>query len=204
MGLYAEHILPHVIDFAMRYPEARARRAVVVPQARGRVLELGIGSGLNLPFYGAVSALDAIDPSVRLLDMTEKKLAGIPFRVALHRASAEQLPFESHTFDTVLTTWTLCSIPEVGQALKEVCRVLKPGGRLLFIEHGAAPDESVRRWQQRIDPVWTRFAGGCHLDRPMDSLIGSAGLRVEGLLARYLEGPRFVTYTYEGSAVPLA
>ena len=203
LGLYEQRILPGVIDLVMRHPVAQQRRAALVPRAHGRVLELGIGSGHNLVHYGrSVERLDGVDPSERLLAMTERKLFGLPFAVSLHAASAEALPFAAATFDTVVTTWTLCSIPDVAAALREARRVLKPHGELLFVEHGASPDAAVLRWQQRLNPVWNVLAGGCHLDRPAADLIRAAGLRIDELSAAYLEGPRFMTYTYEGLARP--
>jgi ubiquinone/menaquinone biosynthesis C-methylase UbiE len=201
LGFYSKHVLPPIIDLAMRHRIASRRRAVVVPRARGVVLEIGIGSGLNLPFYSAkVSRLEGVDPSPELLAMAKTRASHRRFEVSLQRAGAEDLPFPRARFDTVVSTWTLCSVADAAAALKEIRRVLKPGGDFLFVEHGAAPDDSVRRWQRRLDPVWTRLAGGCHLDRRIDLLIAGAGFSLYGLRAAYLEGPRVLTYTYEGAA----
>jgi ubiquinone/menaquinone biosynthesis C-methylase UbiE len=201
VGFYAKHVLPRLIDLAMRHPLARERRAALVPQARGEVLEIGIGSGLNLPFYSsAVTRLRGIDPSAELLAIAGSKLDVAGFPVELLLEGAERLSVSDASVDTVLTTWTLCSIRDPARALAEMRRVLRPGGRLLFVEHGSAPDAAVRRWQKRFDPVWTRLAGGCHLDRRIDELIRSSGFGMERLQARYLPGPRALTFTYEGSA----
>jgi len=201
MGLYRRFILPRLIDFAMREKAATARRSELVPRATGSVLEIGIGSGLNLPFYSsAVTHLRGVDSSAQLLSMARRKIERMTFPVELVCQSAEQLPVDRASIDTVVTTWTLCSIGDPLQALREMKRVLKPGGRLLFVEHGFAPDPRVQAWQRRINPIWSRLAGGCNVNRKIDELIRSAGFNVAQLQTTYLPGPRPLTYTYEGSA----
>ena len=201
MGLYARHLLPRLIDLAMRNKEATRYRQKVVPSAAGVVLELGAGSGLNLPFYGPqVRRLHALDPSEPLLRMTSRKLHGARFPVELLRSSAEEIPLADGSIDTALTTWTLCSIPDAPKALREARRVLKPGGSLLFVEHGHAPDAAVAAWQRRIEPLWKPLAGGCHLTRQIDRLIREAGFEITELENAYLKGPRPFTYTYCGRA----
>jgi len=201
MGLYRRFVLPRLIDFAMKNEAATARRSGLIPRATGAVLEVGIGSGLNLPFYSsAVTHLHGVDPSAQLLSMARKKVDGLTFPVALVCQSGERLPVDRESIDTVVTTWTLCSIGDPLQALREMKRVLKPGGRLLFVEHGASPDPGVRAWQRRINPFWRRVAGGCNVDRNIDELIRSAGFDIAQLDTAYLPGPRPLTYTYEGSA----
>jgi SAM-dependent methyltransferase len=203
MGFYRDHIVPPLIDLVMRNPEARRRRAVVVPRARGRVLEVGLGSGLNLPYYSReVTALVGVEPSAKLIAMTRRKLDGIPFPVELVERSAEELPLDTASFDTVVTTWVLCSIPEPLRALREMRRVLAPGGQLLFVEHGLAPDAGVRTWQRRLNPLWRRISGGCNLDREIDDLLARARFRLATLDRFYLRGARLLTATYEGTAVP--
>jgi ubiquinone/menaquinone biosynthesis C-methylase UbiE len=175
----------------------------VVGAAEGRVLEVGLGSGLNLPLYGPqVSSVIGLEPSPELLRMARERAASAPVPVGLLEASAEALPLDDASMDAVVTTWTLCTIPDAGQALAEMRRVLKPGGVLLFVEHGRAPEPSVARWQDRLDPLWTRVAGGCHLNRKMDDLIASSGFRLDALVNTRLPGPRTHTFLYEGRARP--
>jgi ubiquinone/menaquinone biosynthesis C-methylase UbiE len=201
MGIYRRFVLPRVIDLAMRDKGATARRAGLVPQATGAVLEIGIGSGLNLPFYSAaVTRLRGVDPSAELLAMAGRKLGRVDFPVELSCESAEQLRLDDGSIDTVVMTWVLCSIPNPDLALREAKRVLKPAGRLLFVEHGYAPDPKVLTWQRRLNPLWRRIGGGCNLDRRMDALIAAAGFHIERLETSYLPGPRPMTYTYEGAA----
>jgi ubiquinone/menaquinone biosynthesis C-methylase UbiE len=202
MRFYDRYILPRVLDFSCRCKIAAERRAVLLPEASGAVLEVGVGSGLNLPFYSsAVSRLTGVDPSPELLAMARKRIADAAFPVDLLCESAESLPLEDRSFDTIVMTFTLCSIPEPLAALREMRRVLKPGGRLLFAEHGLSPDPGVRRWQERLNPLWNRLAGGCNLNRRIDSLLAEGGFSVAELRTAYLPGPRFLTYTYEGRAL---
>ncbi len=201
MGFYAKVICPRLIGLAMRHPEARRHRAKVVPEARGRVLEVGIGSALNLPFYSSeVSGLWGIDPSETLLRMARRQTREAPFPVELSLRTGEALGFDDHSFDTVVMTWVLCSTADPAATLTEIARVLKPGGAFLFAEHGLSPEAKVAAWQHRIDPAWTRIAGGCHLNRRIDALISAAGFSFDRLAAAYLGGPRPWTYTYEGRA----
>ena len=201
MALYSRFILPRLIDLVMKQQMLRERRAALVPRAKGEVLEVGIGSGLNLPYYsGAVERLYGLDPSPQLLAMTRKGLQKMRLRADLVCQSAERLPFADASFDSVVITWTLCSIPDAGSALREIRPVLKPGGELLFIEHGLAPEPRVAAWQRRLTPLWRPLAGGCHLDRPIENLIRSAGFAVAELKNAYLKGPKPFTYIYEGSA----
>lgn len=201
MGLYERWVLPRLIDLAMRNKEVTRYRRKTIPSAAGVVLEIGAGSGLNLPFYGPqVTRLHALDPSKALQGMARRKLGQAPFPVDLLLGSAEEIPLAGCSVDTVVTTWTLCSIPDATKALREARRVLKPGGSLLFVEHGHAPDPGVARWQRRIEPVWKPLAGGCHLTRRIDRLIGEAGFEIVELENEYLKGPRPLTYTYCGRA----
>lgn len=185
----------------MSNKEVARCRSQIIPEARGRVLEIGIGSGLNLPFYSShVVNVCGVDPSRELLQMARKEAGSVVFPVELLNASAEDLPVESETIDTIVMTWTLCSIPDAGKALSEMRRVLKPGGELLFIEHGLAPEAKVRAWQDRINRPWRAVSGGCNLNREVDRLIASAGLAVQRLDTKYLRGPRMFTFTYQGCA----
>ena len=201
MGFYQTYVLPHLINFAMSSKDVAARRAALIPKATGSVLEIGIGSGLNLPYYSsAVTRLCGVDASAALLAMTRRKIDRAAFPVELIHESAEHLSVAHASVDTVVTTWTLCSIPDPLAALREMKRVLKPEGRLLFVEHGLSADPAVQAWQRRLDPAWKRIAGGCHLSRKIDELIRSAGLDLAQLQTSYLPGPRPMTYTYEGAA----
>lgn len=203
MSLYDRWILPRVLDAVMRNKEVTRYRSGLVPRARGLVLEVGIGSGLNLPFYGAqVERVYGIDPSENLLRMARKRARSVRFPVEFFARSGETIPIEDHFVDTVLTTFTLCTIADPIAALREMRRVLKPAGQLLFAEHGFAPDRSVQRWQHRCNPLWTRIAGGCNLNRKMDELISSAGFDIAELVATYAKGPRPLSYIYAGSARP--
>jgi ubiquinone/menaquinone biosynthesis C-methylase UbiE len=202
VGLYRKLVLPHLVDLSMKNPVSTKCRSEIIPKAAGRVLEVGIGSGLNFPFYGAgVSRVWGIDPSAELLAMARTKAAALPYPVELLCGSAEDLPLESASADTVVLTWTLCSIPNPARALQELRRVLKPGGSVLFAEHGLTPDPTVRAWQGRLNPLWKRIAGGCNMNRKIDDLIASAGFSIKELHTSYLPGPRLLTYTYRGIAV---
>lgn len=201
MSVYARHVLPRLINLAMQTKAARVERAKLLPRASGTVLEVGIGSGLNIPFYPAtIQALHGVDPSPELLRMARRRAAHAPFPVELVEGSAETLRADDETYDTVVTTWTVCSIPDPEAALRETRRLLKPGGRLLFVEHGSAPDAGVRVWQDRLTPLWRRLAGGCHLNRKMDDLIAGAGFVIADLETGYVPGPRPLAYLYRGTA----
>ncbi len=197
MALYRDHVLPCLTHLAMSNRRLVEYRRRIVPQARGRVLEIGIGSGLNLSFYGQVARVVGIDPSAGLLRRAGRHNA---VDAALVEASAEAIPFDQGTFDTVVTTWTLCTIPDVVSALREMLRVLRPGGRLLFVEHGLAPDRAVARWQNCLTPCWKWCSGGCHLNRKMDRLITAAGFHIEQLDTGYMQGRNPFAFMYEGVA----
>jgi ubiquinone/menaquinone biosynthesis C-methylase UbiE len=202
MSFYNDHILPHLINLSMRNRELRPYRERVVSRAQGRVLEIGIGSGLNLPFYGPrVDEILGLEPAVRLMAMARRTAGRSKQSVTLIAGSAESIPMEDDTIDTVLTTWTLCSIPDPIGALKEMRRVLKASGQLLFVEHGLAPEDNIQKWQNRLTPVWKRIGGGCHLNRPIRALIESAGFGITQLETGYMKGPKPMTFLYEGRAV---
>jgi ubiquinone/menaquinone biosynthesis C-methylase UbiE len=201
MGFYDRHILPRLIDLAMRSRVLDRHRRQAAALARGFVLEIGVGSGPNLALYGpAVERVCAIDPSPELLRLAGERSAKAPVPVSLTRAAAEHLPFPDAVFDTVVTTWTLCSVADPARALVEARRVLKPGGRLVFVEHGLAPEPGVARWQRGLTPCWKHIAGGCHLDRGIDDLIRAAGFRVDALETGYIKGPKPWTFLYYGWA----
>ena len=203
MNPYDRYVLPRLIDLAMRNKVAAAERARLIPRATGRVLEIGIGSGLNLPFYGpAVERLHGIDPRRELWAFARQRLERVSFPVEFVEASAEQIPMDDRSVDTVVTTWTLCSIPDARLAVLEIKRVLRSGGQLLFVEHGLAPDPRVVAWQDRLNPIWRRIAGGCNLNRKIDSLLLDGGFRLAESEPAYVSGLRLMTYLYRGVARP--
>jgi ubiquinone/menaquinone biosynthesis C-methylase UbiE len=200
-NLYNHFVLPKLINFAMTQEEATRLRAAHVPAALGVVLEVGIGSGLNMPFYtSAVTRLYGIDPSAELLAMARTKAAAAPFPVELFNREADRIPLADASVDTVVVTWSLCSIVNAPGALRDMRRVLRPDGALIFVEHGLSPDAGVRKWQNRLTPVWRRFTGGCHLNRKMDDLVREAGFTIARLQAEYVPGPRALTFMYGGWA----
>ena len=202
MGIYNSYILPCVIDWACSQPIGMKQREKVIPMAAGRVLEVGIGSGKNLPFYDGhmVEHLTAIDPMERLWIRKQVDLPSLDFHVAYIKGSADRIPFDDETFDTVVSTSTLCSIKHVEEALREIHRVLKSGGKLLFAEHGTAPDQLLARWQNLLNPIWKRIGGGCNLNRDIPTLLMSAGFSQEGLNEGYQDGWRPTSYHYWGWA----
>jgi ubiquinone/menaquinone biosynthesis C-methylase UbiE len=202
MGFYNDVILPRLCDLAMRNKQLQPYRERVISAAEGRVLEIGIGSGRNLPFYRSpVTELLALEPSRQLTAIARNAPhPGAP--VNFIEASAEAIPLDDRSVDTVVTTWTLCSIPDAAMALTEMRRVLRPGGKLLFVEHGMAPDRNVRRWQDWLTPAWKRISGGCHLNRPISAMIEGAGFRIDRVETGYMPGPKAMTFVYEGSAWP--
>ena len=203
MSLYERYILPPLTHWACGTRLLRARRAELIPAARGDVLEIGIGSGLNFDFYDAtrISSLTGIDPSTGLLSYSRRRLKTIAFPVELMVAGAEHIPRADASMDTVVVTFSLCTIPDVAAALDEMRRVLKPDGQLLFCEHGLAADANVQQWQKRLDPLWGKIAGGCHLSRDIPQLLHEARFRCDNLRSGYLpHAPRFASYLFQGSA----
>jgi ubiquinone/menaquinone biosynthesis C-methylase UbiE len=203
MSFYENHILPHVINLAMRNRELLRYRHRVTSAAQGRVLEIGIGSGLNLPLYRSpVHEIVGLEPAPRLIAMAQRTASRCGLPVTFIEGSAESIPLDAHSIDTVVTTWTLCSIPQATVALQEMRRVLKADGQLLFVEHGRSPDRNVRKWQDRLTPAWKCIGGGCHLNRPIRELVESAGFSILQLETGYMRGPKPMTFMYEGRARP--
>ena len=204
MGFYAKHILPRALDFACSMKPVLEQREKVVPLAEGRVLEVGIGTGLNLPYYDAtkVERVIGLDPAEEMLVRARKRAAGLPFAVEHLALEGERIPLEPGSIDTVLVTYTLCTIPDVLTALGGMRRVLKPTGRLIFCEHGKAPDARVRRWQRRINPLWGKLLGGCSLDRDVPSLLKQGGFAFDTIESAYLDGPAIASFNYWGTARP--
>ena len=202
MGLYAKYLLPRTVHFLCSAKRIRKQRKKVVSLAAGRVLEIGIGSGLNLPLYDPdkVQHVWGLDPSIELWALAKRTASQVDFSVEFIKGDAEAIPFEDRSVDTVLVTYTLCSVPGALSALEEIRRVLKLDGQLIFCEHGAAPDASVRRWQNRLNPIWKRIGGGCNLNLPIPSLMEQAGLKIRKMDTMYLPGWKPVTYNYWGTA----
>ena len=203
MSVYGKYILPWGVNLACGGKPIARQRAKTVPRAKGEVLEVGIGSGLNLPFYDTakVKKVWGLEPSPEMRRMAEGVARKVALEVAFLELPGEEIPLPDDSVDTVLVTYTLCTIPDVAQALRQIRRVLKPGAELLFCEHGLAPDNGVARWQNRIDPLWSKVSGGCHLNRPIDVLIASAGFRMADMETMYMPGPRTHGFNYWGAAV---
>jgi ubiquinone/menaquinone biosynthesis C-methylase UbiE len=201
VNFYDRWVLPPILDLVMRQTRLEKYRGEVVGAAAGWVLEVGVGSGLNFPFYGKqVEIVFGIDPSPRLLAIAHRRATAAGVHVELLQGVATAIPLADSTTDTVVMTWTLCSITDPLAALCEMRRVLKPNGKLLFVEHGLSPEPGIERWQHRLTPIWCHLAGGCHLDRKMDDLIRSAGFDLIELRKEYASGPRPMTYMYVGCA----
>lgn len=200
---YERHVLPWLVDLACSVRPVRRQRQKVVPLAQGRVLEIGIGTGLNLEHYdkAKVERIVGLDPGLEMHPQARRRSRLAAIDVELVGLSAERIPFDDGSFDTVLVTYSLCTIGDPASALREMRRVLGPGGRLVFCEHGRAPDPSVRRWQERLTPLWSKLAGGCHLDRDIGGLLQEAGFRSDDMRQMYLPGPRALTCNYWGTAV---
>lgn len=204
MSFYNRYILPKLINCGCAASNVSKQRAKIVPLAKGKVLEVGIGTGLNLPFYDTaqVDHLWGLEPAGEMLNQVEDKLraAALPFEVQLMESMAENILLEDNSMDTIMITYTLCSIPDVAQAMSEMRRVLKSDGQLLFCEHGAAPDPGVLKWQNRINPIWKRIGGGCNLNRRIPDLILQGGFEIDKLESMYIPGWKPACFNYWGSA----
>jgi ubiquinone/menaquinone biosynthesis C-methylase UbiE len=202
MGFYERWIVPRLLELAMQNRLLDHYRHQTIASARGLVLEVGVGSGVNLPLYGpAVTHVFGLDPSPQLLRLASRRAADAVVPVSLLRGSAEHGPFADAVFDTIVMTWTLCSITNPMAALTEMRRVLRQGGRLIFVEHGLSSEIRTARWQRRLTPYWKRISGGCHLDRKTDDLIRAAGFGLDEIETGYMKGPKPWTFMYHGSAM---
>lgn len=200
MSFDRESVCPCLTHLAMRAGSLRPYREAVTRQASGRVLEIGVGSGANLGFYrNSLECVIGIDPSAGMLRRAAAMDTHIP--VMLLQSAGEALPLESGSFDCVVSTWTLCSVSDPRLVLKEISRVLKPGGHFLYVEHGRSPDDNVSRWQDRLNPAWNRFAGGCHINRPISKIVAASNLRRISDSNAYASGPRLFAYFYQGDVV---
>ncbi|MCP5179123.1 MAG: class I SAM-dependent methyltransferase [Pseudomonadales bacterium] len=199
---YERHILPKLIEKACGQPPMTELRSRYVPRARGKVLEIGIGSGLNLPHYGdAVTSITGVDPSAELNVMARARAAALNKPVDVIGVSGEALPADDASYDSIVCTWTLCSIPNPYRAVAEMRRVLKPGGELLFVEHGRADDPGIVKWQHRVEPLWKIIGGGCHLTRRADELLADAGFDVTERTTGYVPGPKIAAFMIHGVAL---
>lgn len=206
MGLqtwYDAHLMPKLVTFACGQGQVMKRRSQLVPLATGDVFELGCGGGLNQEFYqtSQISSFSGIDPHAGLLDDARARASARGWDNAIREGVGENIPFRDASFDTVVCTFTLCSVDDPDQVMSEMRRILRPGGRLLFLEHGRTPDVDVARWQDRIEPVWKKIAGGCHLTRPIGAALRGAGFDVEPMGQGYLpKAPRFAGWNEWGIA----
>jgi ubiquinone/menaquinone biosynthesis C-methylase UbiE len=201
MGFYNDHVVPRLVHWTLKGKDFAPLRTRVVQGLSGTVLEVGFGSGLNLPCYPAgVEKLYAVEPSEDARRLARRAIAQAPFPVELVADTAESLPLPDASVDAAVSTWTLCTISDVHRALGEIRRVLRPGGVFRFIEHGLSPQPRVARWQHRLDPLQQRLAGGCHLNRQIDRLVEGAGFRLEEIQTFYLSAPKIWTWSYLGKA----
>lgn len=203
MKIYDNYVLPKLINWACAQRPAMKQRTKIVPAASGNVLEIGIGSGLNLGFYreGQVKSVIGIDPSEATWRENDIDLEQLPFPFEYIKAAAEAIPLEDHSVDSIVITYSLCTVPDLSQAFSEFRRVLRPKGQLLFCEHGKAPDAAVAKWQDRINPIWKKFGGGCNLNRDIPAIIRSNGFKIEQLETMYLPGWKPATFNYWGKAI---
>ncbi|MCP4943877.1 MAG: class I SAM-dependent methyltransferase [Planctomycetaceae bacterium] len=202
MSFYEDRVLPHLINLACSTKPNRKQREKIVPLAEGEVLEIGFGSGLNLPFYDArkVQKIWGLEPSEGMRRKARPMVEASGLKVEFIDLPGESIPLEMNSVDTVLVTYSLCTIPDAVTALDGMRRVLKPGGTLLFCEHGIAPDESVRRWQRRLNPAWSRVAGGCNMDRDIPDLLTKGGFEISVDERMYIPGIKILCYNYWGMA----
>lgn len=202
MSWYEQRILPRLVNFACGVRPAQKQREKIVPLAMGDVLEIGFGSGLNLPFYDRdrVRRIWGLEPSEGMRRLATDAIDESNFDIELIDLPGEEIPLDDNSVDTVVVTYTLCTIPEVGSALEGMRRVLKTDGRLLFCEHGKAPDENVHKWQQRLNPAWKKVAGGCNMHRDIPAILHGSGYRIEDDNRMYIPGIKALSYNYWGSA----
>ena len=200
MGIYEKYLLPKLLNMAMKAPAMTELRQKLVPMAEGKVLEIGVGSGLNLPFYDRSVQVTGLDPSVELQSYARDVASRQGVDVEFLSEGGEEIPADDNSFDSVVMTWTLCTIPDPVAAMQEIRRVLKPEGKIILAEHGEAPDAGVSRWQKRINPIWNVIGGGCNLNRRIEALYQDSGFAFDQIDRSYLPGPKWATYTYRGVA----
>lgn len=204
MNLYNKHILPKIIDYVCKLKPTMRQREKVVPLAEGRLLEIGIGSGLNLSFYNTlkIDQLTAIDPSEEIWKKNKIDISKLEYDFQFIRAFAENIPEDNNAFDSAVITYTLCTIPNAQKALAEIKRVLKPNGKLIFCEHGKAPDKNVEKWQSFVNPLWKRLGGGCNLNRNIPSILENNGFKISQMETMYIPGWKPASFNFWGTANP--
>jgi len=203
MGIYEKYFLPKLLDFCCGMEGFQNKRSQVVPMAYGKVLEIGIGSGLNFDYYNFnnVTEVVGVDPAVSSVAMAKSRAEKFNSKISFIETSAEVIDLESSTFDSVVIGYSLCTIPEPLKALAEAHRLLKPDGSLFFMEHGLAPEPHIQKWQNRITPAWKKIAGGCNLDRDIEKLIKSGGFKFKDIKKKYIKGPKIAAFQYYGEAL---
>ena len=202
MSIYEKYFLPHFIDLVCSLKVVQEQRKKVVPLAKGQVLEIGMGSGLNIPFYDAnkIDFVWGLDPSDGMRKKAKSNINNAPFEIRWLSASSEEIPLDENSIDSIVLTYALCTIPDWYTALQHMSRVLKPDGTLIFCEHGTAPTENVRKWQDRLNPFWKKLAGGCNLNRPIPELIEQGGFTIQEMESQYVDGPKVLSFEYWGTA----
>ena len=203
MSFYEKKILPKVLDLLCGSSPINYQRRKVVPKVSGNVLEIGIGSGLNLPHYKAsnISKITALDPAEELTDIAKRRISELDLNIDVMNCGAEEIPLKSKSFDSILVTYTLCSIENLHDSMKEIRRVIKDDGTLFFCEHGIAPDLKTKKWQNRINPIWKKLMGGCNINRDIPEIISNSELEIVDLETMFLPGtPRIAGFNYWGTA----
>ena len=202
MSIYERYCLPHLLNLACNFKAVQEQRKKVIPLAEGLVLEIGMGTGLNIPYYDAekIDFVWGLEPSEGMQKVAKSNVKNAPFEVRWLAVDSEEIPLDDNSIDSIVLTYTLCTIPDWYAALRQMCRVLKPEGTLIFCEHGAAPTENVRRWQQRVNPFWKKIAGGCNLNRPIPLLIEEGGFTIKKMDSQYIDGPKIAAFNYWGTA----
>ncbi len=203
MSFYDDNVLPHVINLACGSAPILRQRQKIVPQAEGRILEIGMGSGINIPYYNTskVEKVWGLEPSIGMRKKAQKRVDAAPFDLEWLDLPGEEIPLDDNSVDTIVLTYTLCTIPDWRAAVNQMSRVLKPGGKLLFSEHGKAPDAAVQAWQDRVNPLWMKLAGGCHLNRDIPALLKAGGFKIKELDTLYVpKTPKIAAFTFWGYA----
>lgn len=202
MSAYKKYCLPHLLNLICSLKAVQEQRQKVIPLAKGQVLEIGMGTGLNIPYYDAnnIDFIWGLEPSSGMRKKAKSNIKNAPFEIRQLDVTCEEIPLDENSIDSIVLTYTLCTIPDWNSALRQMRRVLKPDGTLIFCEHGAAPTENVRKWQKRLNPFWKIIAGGCNLNRPIPQLIEQSGFTIQEMESQYIDGPKVAAFEYWGTA----